>query len=108
MVNNGSSHRGQAAVERMEEAWLWARLIQLPVHSSRLNQIEIYFSVLQRKVLTPNDFTDLAEVEARVLAFQDRYQEIATPFEWKFISRDLAKLLRRLEEKERVSLATAA
>ena len=62
--------------------------------------MEIYFSVIQRKVLTPNDFADLAEVEARLLAFERRYEQTATPFEWNFTRRDLAKLMERLAEKE--------
>lgn len=54
--------------------------VHTPVHASRLNQIEIYFSVVQCKVLTPNDFATLAELEARLLAFQQRYEAMATPF----------------------------
>lgn len=108
VTDNGPSHRGQASVERMREAWPNARLVHLPVHSSWLNQVEIYFSVVGRKVLTPNDFTDLGEVEARLLGFQDRYQEIAKPFEWKFTRADLADLMRRLEERERLELSAAA
>jgi hypothetical protein len=54
------------------------------VHASWLNQIEIYFSVVQRKLLSPNDFTDLDEVEARLLAFQRRYEQTATPFDWRY------------------------
>jgi len=69
------------------------------VHASWLNQIEIYFSIVQRKVLTPNDFADLAEVESRLLAFERRYEQSADPFEWKFTRRDLAKLMRRLADK---------
>ena len=61
-----------------------------------MNQVEIYLSVVQRKVLTPNDFADLDDVEARVLAFQLRYEAIARPFEWKFTRRDLDRLLERL------------
>src|SRR6059058_1566211 len=53
-----------------------------PVHASWLNQIEIYFSIVQRKVLTPNDFKSLNELEQRLLAFQQRYQETASPFQW--------------------------
>jgi len=60
------------------------RLVHCPVHSSWLNQVEIYFSVVQRKVLTPNDFVDLGEVERRLLAFERRYEEAARPFEWTF------------------------
>ena len=99
VVDNGSSHRGQRARDRLTQRWRNARLVQLPVHASWLNQVEIYFSVVQRKVLTPNDFTDLAEVEARLLAFERRYEQTATPFEWKFTRVDLAKLLERLSDK---------
>jgi DDE superfamily endonuclease len=69
VVDNGSSHRGQASVDRLERQWANLRLVHLPVHASWLNQIEIYFSVVQRKVVAPNDFTELAEVEARLLGF---------------------------------------
>jgi hypothetical protein len=54
-----------------------------PVHSSWLNQVEIYLSIVQRKVLTPNDFADLAAVEQRLLAFQCRYEQAAKPFQWR-------------------------
>ncbi|MGH9177703.1 MAG: hypothetical protein ACRD0N_04015 [Acidimicrobiales bacterium] len=60
--------------------------------------MKIYFSIVQRKVLTPNDFTDLAEVESRLLAFERRYEQSADPFEWKFTRRDLANLMRRLAD----------
>ncbi len=63
VVDNGSSHRGAASVKRLRDAHDNARLIDLPVHASWLNQIEIYFSVIQGKVLTPNDFADLAQVQ---------------------------------------------
>jgi transposase len=106
VVDNGSSHRGRAAVERLEGAWRNLRLVHLPIHASWLNQVEIYFSVVQRKVLTPNDFGDLAEVERRLLGFQRRYQQTAVPFDWRFTRADLAKLLRRLDEHEH--RATAA
>jgi hypothetical protein len=62
--------------------------------------VEIYFSVVQRKVLTPNDFTDLDEVADRLLAFQSSYEAIATPFQWKFTRSDLASLLERLPDRE--------
>ena len=73
--------------------------MQLPVHASWLNQVEIYFSVVQRKVLTPNDFTDVAEVESRLVAFERRYEQTAEPFEWRFTRSDLTKLLERLADK---------
>ena len=106
VVDNGSSHRGRASVERLEGAWANLRLIHLPIHASWLNQVEIYLSVVQRKVLTPNDFLDVAEVERRLLAFQRRYQQTATPFDWRFSRADLAKQLCGLDEHEH--RATAA
>lgn len=98
VVDNGSSHRGQASIQRLEGQWRNLRLVHLPVHASWLNQIEIYFSVVQRKVLTPNDFTDLDELADRLVAFQETYQALARPFEWKFTRADLAALLQRLAE----------
>jgi len=99
VVDNGSSHRGQRAVDRMRQRWPKAHLVQLPAHASWLNQVEIYFSVVQRKVLTPNDFADLADVESRLAAFERRYEQTAVPFEWKFTRSDLTKLLERLADK---------
>jgi transposase len=98
VVDNGSSHRGQASVDRLQGAWSNLTLIHLPVHASWLNQIELVFSVIQRKVLTPNDFTDLDELAQRLLAFQRRYQQTAVPFDWRFTRADLDTLLRRLAD----------
>lgn len=106
IADNGSSHRGQASIDRMKDAWPSARLVHLPVHASWLNQAEIYFSVVQRKVLTPNDFHDLAEIEAALLGFERRYETAARPFEWKFTRSDLTLLLKRLASKP--DLKTAA
>jgi hypothetical protein len=100
VVDNGSSHRGQASIDRLTKKWPNAHLVHVPVHASWLNQVEIYFSAIQRKVLTPNDFADLAEVEQRLLAFERLYQEAARPFEWKFTRHDLALLMKRLAEKD--------
>jgi len=100
VADNGSSHRGQAAARRLQGQWPTLRLVHLPIHASWLNQVEIYFSVIQRKILTPNDFASLAEVQAGLLASQDHYQQIATPFEWKFTKSDLNLLLKRLADCE--------
>jgi hypothetical protein len=99
VVDNGSSHRGEAAVERMVARWPNAQLVQLPIHASWLNQVEIYFSVIQRKVLTPNDFASLEEVSERLAAFERRYEETAAPFEWRFTRDDLALLMKKLADK---------
>jgi hypothetical protein len=100
VVDNGSSHRGQASIDRLQGEWPNLRLVHLPVHASWLNQIEIYFSIVQRKVLTPNDFTDLAEVGRRLLGFQHRYEQTAVPFDWRYTKADLDRLLDRLAEHE--------
>jgi hypothetical protein len=71
-------------------------LVHRPIHASWLNQIEIYFSIVQRKVLKPNDFTSLTDLSERLLAFERHYQTIAQPFEWRFTRNDLAALLRKL------------
>ena len=100
IVDNGSSHRGQASIDRMHQAWPNAHLVHLPVHASWLDQAEIYFSVVQRKVLTPNDFLDLAQIRARLAAFETRYNAVATPFNWKFTRPDLDDLLSRIDAHE--------
>lgn len=93
IVDNGSSHRGAASVDRLQQRYPNLHLVHGPVHASWLNQIEIYFSIVQRKVLTPNDFASLADVESRLLAFQRRYERVAHPFEWTFTRHDLTQLL---------------
>ena len=84
----------------MSKAWPTARRVHLPVHASWLNQAEIFFSILQREVLTPNDLTDLDALTARILAFQDRYNATATPFDWRFTRTDLDQLLQRIAAHE--------
>lgn len=100
IVDNGSSHRGTSSACRLTQDWPNAHLVHLPVHASWLNQVEIYFSVIQRKVLDPNDFADLNELKQRLIAFQGLYQQAAKPFEWRFTRLDLANLLHRLEEQD--------
>ncbi|MGH2867229.1 MAG: IS630 family transposase [Solirubrobacteraceae bacterium] len=100
IVDNGSSHRGQASIDRLEGQWPTLRLIHLPVHASWLDQAEIYFSIVQRKVVNPNDFTDLDQITSRLAAFEARYNAMADPFEWTFGRDDLDKLLARIEAHE--------
>jgi putative alpha-1,2-mannosidase len=97
ITDNGSSHRGASSVKRMTRAWPNTHLIHLPVHASWLDQAEIYFSVLQRKVITPNDFTSLDQIRGRLATFEIRYNTIARPFNWKFTRTDLDDLLRRID-----------
>ena len=97
IVDNGSSHRGQASLKRLQGKYRNLVLVHGPVHASWLNQIEIYFSIVQRKALAPNDFPSLAAVQERLLGFQDYYESIAKPFEWKFTRNDLLDLLVSIE-----------
>jgi hypothetical protein len=59
-----------------------------------------FFSILQRKVLTPNDYGDLAALARTLNEFERRWNEVAEPFEWNFTRDDLAKLLDRLAAHE--------
>jgi transposase len=100
IVDNGSDHRGQAAVKRLHDAWPNAILIHTPVHASWLNQAEIFFSITQKKALSPNDFASLDELSGTLLAFVDRYNQTAQPFNWKFTATDLARFLDRISARE--------
>jgi transposase len=102
VVDNGSSHRGQAAADRLTARFPNAVMIHTPIHASWTNQIEIYFSIIQRKVLTPNDFTSLDQVEDRLTAFEQRYNQAARPFRWKFTPADLEDLMARIERHEQI------
>jgi transposase len=108
IVDNGSSHRGAASIKRMASTWPNAQLIHLPAHASWLDQAEIYFSVVQRKALTPNDFTSLDQIRERLTAFEVRYNAIARPFSWKFTRTDLHDLLTRLDAHQKVKPHTLA
>ena len=96
IMDNGSSHRGARCVARLQKQFPRLVPVHGPVHASWLNQIEIYFSIVQRKVLTPNDFPSLAALEERLLGFQTHYESIARPFKWKFTRRDLVALLNKI------------
>jgi hypothetical protein len=79
--------------------------VHLPKHASWLNQIEIYFSILARKALTPCHFDSLDGLAARILGFQTEYAKTATPFDWTFTRRDLHALLDRLDQRGRLKPA---
>ena len=108
IVDGGTIHRGPRAVNRLQSRHDNLKLVHLPKHASWLNQIEIYFSILQRKALTPTDFRSRKEVAARILGFQEHYQQLAVPFEWKFTRRDLRRLMARCATRAHEPLAAAA
>jgi hypothetical protein len=96
IVDNGSSHRGKRSVDRLQGQWPNLVLVHTPVHGSWVNQIEIYFSIVQRKVLTPNDFDNLEEVQQRLADFERLYNQIAEPFAWNFTRAKMHEWLTRL------------
>jgi hypothetical protein len=104
IMDHCSAHRGQKAVDRFRAQWPNAILVHTPVHATLLNQVEIFFSIVQRKVLTPNDFSSLAELEQRLFAFQPHYELGARPFKWTFTRSDLHALLAKINAK-RLALA---
>jgi len=108
VADNGSSHRGQASIDRMAAAWPNAVLVHLPVHASWLNQVEVVFSVIQRKVIKPSDLGDSDALAARLLAFQDRYNASARPFDWRFTRAGLHDLCRRIDARRAASGPIAA
>ena len=100
VVDNGSSHRGQSAIDRLADQFSNAVMVHTPVHASWLNQAEICFSIIQRKVLSPNDFEDLEAVAQRLADFAERYNKAARPFQWKFTTTDLNELMDRLDQHQ--------
>jgi hypothetical protein len=105
IMDNGSSHRGQACIARLAQKWKSIIPMHTPVHASWLNQIEIYFSILQGKVLTPPDFESLTDLETRILRFQDYYEAVAKPFRWNFTREDLNKLMAKLDARSELNVA---
>jgi hypothetical protein len=94
VADNISIHRGKAA-----RTWLDAhprfRIHFTPVHCSWMNQVEQWFSILQRKRFRAPNFADLVDLEAKVLAFIDEWNATAHPFKWTAASFD--KVMRRAE-----------
>jgi len=105
VTDNGSSHRGEASARRLRKWYGNAIQVPTPVHASWLNQIEVYFSIVQRKVLTPNEFDHLASLQQRLLDFQGYYEAIAQPFKWQFTRADLKCLLEKLDEQQQLRAA---
>jgi hypothetical protein len=97
IVDNGSAHRGTASVRRTQELFPKVVLLHLPVHASWLNQIEIYFSIIQRVLLQPNDFPNLEAVAQTLLEFEAKYNVAAQPFAWRFTRADLEELVKKLQ-----------
>jgi hypothetical protein len=98
--DNGSSHRGAAAIQRLQHGDSRIILVHTPVHASWLNQVEIYFSIIQRQVLTPNDFADLDALRLRLAFYEELSNQSPAPFQWKFDRTKLATLLAKIEARQ--------
>lgn len=96
IVDGGSAHRGPKAAARLRARYPNLILVHTPVHASWLNQQEIYFSIVQRKVLTPAAAHDLEELERRILGFERCYRADPRPFKWKFTRTDFNRRLEQL------------
>ena len=108
IVDNGSSHRGDRAAEELEARHPRIVIVHTPTYASWLNQIEIYFSIIQRKLLMPNDYSSLDELEEAIAAFGKRYSALGKPFAWCFTRQDLERRLREpLLQPEPVTLLAA-
>ena len=105
VIDNGSAHRGKRSIDRLQGTWPNAIVVHTPIHASWLNQAEIYFSIVQRKVVTPNDFPDLDTLEQHLLAFGRRYEQIAAPFQCKFTRHELHKLLAKTDTTQPTTVA---
>jgi DDE superfamily endonuclease len=101
IVDNGSSHRGDASKQRLRQVDSRIILVHTPVHARWLNQVEIYFSIIQRKVLTPNDFADLDAIRLRLALYEELSNQTPAPFQWKVDRAKLAALLAKIETRQR-------
>ena len=106
IVDNGSSHRGAAAIQRLQQVDPRIIVVHTPVHASWLNQVEIYFSIIQRKVLTPNEFADLEALRLRLAFYEELSNQSPEPFQWKFDRTKLTTLLAKIEARQ-MALAEA-
>jgi hypothetical protein len=98
IVDGGCAHHPSTFPARLQGMYPNAVAVSLPTHSSWLNQIEIYFSIVQRKVLTPMDVANAEILTERLFGFQDYYQERAKPFSWKFTAANLKERLDALKD----------
>jgi len=106
IVDNGSSHRGETAQQRLHQRDPRIILVHTPIHASWLNQVEIYFSIIQRKVLTPNDFVDLEAIRLRLALYENLSNQNPTPFQWQFDRTKLTTFLAKIQTRYRAFAET--
>jgi len=99
VLDNGTTHAPKQLERWLEEqrqlqGWQFSiQVFWLPAHASWLDQIEIWFSILQRKLLTPNHFESLGALEAAIQAFMAFRNETAKPIQWTYTFEKLEKKL---------------
>ena len=109
IVDNGSDHRGQAAIDRLARAYPNTIMIHTPVHASWLNHVEIFFSIIQKKVISPNDFASTSQLAATLLAFTTATTRPQGHSTGNTPPHDLARFLDRINAHEQpASLPQAA
>lgn len=106
ILDGGSAHHANTAPKRLAALDKRIQVVTLPTHSSWLNQIEIYFSIVKRKALTPNDLACATEVAGRIYGFERHHNRYGTPFKWTYTKEKLAKYLKRLSDAGDWSPAT--
>jgi transposase len=108
IVDNGSSHRGDRAAQELQARHPRIVIVHTPTYASWLNQVEIYFSIIQRKVLKPNDYSCLEELENALHAFARRYSALGKPFAWCFTRQELERRLRDPQLQSETTAPAAA
>lgn len=90
IMDNGTTHAPEQLegwLQKQMESHRWKLDIQvywLPVNASWLDQIEIWFSILQRKLLQPNHFERLGTLKLAIMDFIAYHNEIAKPIQWSY------------------------
>jgi len=99
ILDNGTTHAPKQLENWLQEqvranSWpLTIEIFWLPVNASWLDQIEIWFSILQRKLLQPNDFDSLDQLAQSIMEFI-KYQNLSPkPIRWTYTVEKLEKKL---------------
>jgi transposase len=97
ILDNGPTHAPKRLADWLDaecethELPFTVQVVWLPTYASWLDQLEIWFSILQRKVLCPNHFGDRLTLEHRLLAFIDHHNETAHPIQWSYTVEQLVE-----------------
>ena len=89
MLDNLSTHKTQAVQSWLAEHPRW-RFVFTPKHASWLNQVEMFFSILARRLLRHGQFTDPHDLAVQMLAFVEHHNLTAQPFRWTYSGKVLA------------------